>query len=313
MRSVKLWALLLIAPLCVQAQNKALRVERDATTRQVVIYEGSRPVLQYNDQTVFPPPGFTTPENSRKYAVPRSDYIHPLYGLDGQILTLDFSKDHPHHRGIYWAWPEVTWNGQTGDLHALQKVFARPTKPATWRITPDYAEVKGTSQWLWEDKTPIVRETVFIRVHSSGTHGQFIDFKLILEAIEKPVSLARRGKTKYGGLNIRLAPISNLKLQSHGKSQQPAWSDCSGIWKGSKQSAGLTVFESRKNPDYPGDYIEYPELPWFQPTFPRSGTTYLLKKGEPLTLCYRFWIRAGGPISEQQAASMWKQYQEKLP
>ena len=33
----------------------------------------------------------------------RANYIHPLYGLDGEVLTEDFPRDHPHHRGVFWA------------------------------------------------------------------------------------------------------------------------------------------------------------------------------------------------------------------
>ena len=34
----------------------------------------------------------------------RSHYVHPLYGLDGELLTEEFPSDHPHHCGIFWAW-----------------------------------------------------------------------------------------------------------------------------------------------------------------------------------------------------------------
>ncbi|UCF15923.1 MAG: PmoA family protein, partial [Phycisphaerales bacterium] len=37
----------------------------------------------------------------------RANYIHPLYGLDGQVLTEDFPRDHPHHRGVFWAWHQL--------------------------------------------------------------------------------------------------------------------------------------------------------------------------------------------------------------
>jgi hypothetical protein len=33
----------------------------------------------------------------------RCHYIHSLYGLDGEVLTEDFTADHPHHRGIFWG------------------------------------------------------------------------------------------------------------------------------------------------------------------------------------------------------------------
>ena len=43
----------------------------------------------------------------------RSNYFHPLYDLDGNVLTEDFPKDHIHHRGIFWAWHQVRINGTT--------------------------------------------------------------------------------------------------------------------------------------------------------------------------------------------------------
>jgi hypothetical protein len=54
----------------------------------------------------------------------RANYIHPLYGLDGEILTEDFPADHPHHRGVFWAWHQV-WLGdkKLGDSWAAQDFF----------------------------------------------------------------------------------------------------------------------------------------------------------------------------------------------
>ena len=37
----------------------------------------------------------------------RACYIHPLWGLNGEVLTDDFPKDHYHHHGVFWAWPHV--------------------------------------------------------------------------------------------------------------------------------------------------------------------------------------------------------------
>jgi hypothetical protein len=41
---------------------------------------------------------------NRIYARARSDHIHPLSEPGGAVLTKDWPVDHPHHRGIYWAW-----------------------------------------------------------------------------------------------------------------------------------------------------------------------------------------------------------------
>lgn len=101
----------------------ALTVRTETDPQRFTILDDGRPVLTYNFGTVPVPAGVTG-----QYAVARSDYIHPLYGPNGEVLTADYPKDHPHHRGIYRAWPEVTRRGETQDLHALQGVFARPVK-----------------------------------------------------------------------------------------------------------------------------------------------------------------------------------------
>jgi len=297
------------------ADKPLMRVEKDAKTGQLVIREGDRPVLQYNYQTVKPPKGYLekVKGGNRKYALPRSNYIHPLYGLEGQLLTLDWSADHPHHRGIYWAWPEVQYKGQMRDLHALQGVFARPTGKVTLRNGADFAEVTGENRWLWGDKTPIVHETATIRAWKSGKEGRFIDLTYTFTALEDGVTLARRGTKAYGGLNVRLSPIKDMKLLHHAdkpdaKGRQ-AWQAAVGTWKGAKKPSALVVFEKAANPHYPGDYIQYPYLPWFQPTFPRAKTRYPLTKAQPLTLRYRLWIKPGSAPTEEQFRTQWQAYQ----
>jgi hypothetical protein len=142
-----------------------LTVHRLGEDGPLEIVAGDQPVLRYNYQVVTEPAEIRGRINAdnRNYAVARSDYIHPLYGPHGEVLTLDWAPDHPHHRGIYWAWPEVDWQGRYGDLHALQKVFARPTGKIDLRQGPDFAQITAENQWCWEDGTPIVREEVTIR------------------------------------------------------------------------------------------------------------------------------------------------------
>ena len=92
-----------------------MQVKYNSQTGQYKILEGGKAVLQYNYANVNVPEGYKLEgknekaiDNKKKYVVARSDYIHPLYGLDGEELTLDWSGDHPHHRGIYWAGPSAS-------------------------------------------------------------------------------------------------------------------------------------------------------------------------------------------------------------
>jgi len=294
------------------AEGPVVQAVRDFHTGQVVVSESGRPVLQYNYLTVQPPVGFveSVEEGNRRYARARSDYIHPLYGPDGEILTQDWSKDHPHHRGIYWAWPEVDWRGQRGDLHALQTVVARPTANVKLQSGAECARIEGENLWLWEDETPIVREVTVIRVHKVRPEGRYIDLSFHFEALADDVAIARRGTDAYGGLNIRLSPIKEMQLLHYadpvGVEPRRAWSDSLGIRLGGTRSVGLGVFEKTTNPGYPGDYIEYPYLPWFQPTFPTQGTRYVLKKDQTLVLEYRLWIRQGDKPDDAVYSRQWQ-------
>jgi hypothetical protein len=70
---------------------------------------------------------------------------------------------------------------------------------------------------------------------------------------------------------------------------------------------GLTILQSRSNPDYPGDWIQYPNLFWVQPTFPASGTRYTITKDRPLELRYRLWV-SSGPLSPEAIQRLWAEY-----
>ena len=285
-----------------------MRVRRDPVGGQFELSEAGKPVLRYNYQS-NEPGGLlakVTPDNL-KYTRARSDYIHPLYGPGGEELTKDWSVDHPHHRGIYWAWPEVDYHGERGDLHALQRVFARPTGNCKVTDGPVCALIDAENVWRWEDREPIVRERALIRAWRGGPIGRFIDLEFQFTALEDAVALARRETDKYGGLNIRLAQVRDQEIVFHidpaGTASRRAWADLSGVFPGGHE-VGLTVFQAPSNPDYPGDWIKYPEINWFQPTFPAAGTRFVLKKDRPLVLKFRLFIHPG-KVDEAGLADNW--------
>ncbi len=278
---------------------------------QYIMQERSKTVLQYNYAKVEPGELLKrVSDDNRKYAVARSDYIHPLYGFSGEQLTRDWSVDHPHHRGIYWAWPEVDWRGQRADLHALQRVFARPTGRCEAVSGPVFAELSAENLWRWEDREPIVRERATIRVYAQSPLGRIVDLEFHFDALGDPVLLARRGTSHYGGLNLRFNAVSEQKITKHTESPdtnpRASWADLSGTVAGAKAASGVTVLQLASNPDFPGDWIDYPELNWVQPTFPASGTRYEIGPTKPLTLRFRLWVHEGGTPSEAQGDRQWR-------
>jgi hypothetical protein len=291
-----------------------MQATRDLASGQIDITDSGKPVLRYNYKTVEPGEMLdkVTPGN-RIYTRARSDYIHPLFGLDGEVLTRDWSIDHPHHRGIYWAWPEVDFGTNRGDLHALQKVFARPTGKVRLQSGPVFAEIEANNQWLWEDRGPIVREQAIIRAYRATSQGRLVDLAFRFVALKDGVTLARRGTEHYGGLNVRMAtPASqNISVHTDPSNAVPrrAWSDLSGVFGTTGTASGLSVFQYPRNPDYPGDWIQYPALSWCQPTFPAAGTRYALPRGKPLELHFRFLIHSGAKPGDDCSAKLWDAYQ----
>ncbi len=277
------------------------------------------PILSYHYQINEPGEVLdrVTADN-RKYARARSDYIHPLYGFHGQELTKDWPLDHPHHRGIYWAWPEVDYHGERGDLHALQRVFARPTGKCVAQSGPLFAQIDAENQWLWEDREPIVRERAIIRAWELLRRDvRIIDLEFHFTALKDDVAIARRETKLYGGLNIRLAAVQDQRIEFHSDppDAQPrmAWAGLYGIFPDGLQSSGLEVFQRQTNPDYPGDWVKYPELNWFQPTFPASGTRYVLKKDATLVLQFRLRVLSGGRAPVVSAEDECRAFQSTPP
>jgi len=294
-----------------------MEVLEDPASGQLLLMEDGKPVLAYNYSTVEPGEvvARTSPANL-KYARPRSNYIHPLIGPGGETLTLDWPVDHPHHRGIYWAWPEVEYGGELGDLHALQRVFARPTGRKRLSRHREWARIEAENFWEWDDRGPVVREVAIIHTTRSNPEGRFVDLEFYFTALKDGVSLARRGTNAYGGLNIRLTQVEEQQIDFHtgNRSEDPpgAWAELSGSFPGGETVAGISVFQHPSNPDYPGDWVQFPELNWFQPTFPASGTRYALAVGEPLVLRFRLWVHRGR-MSERAHSDVWKSFSRVPP
>jgi hypothetical protein len=297
----------------VQRRNGALRIT-----------VGGTPLLEYQAALVQPPADFVeqVAAGVRKYAVARGGYIHPLYGPHGETLTADWNHDHPHHRGVYWAWPEVQFGGETKDLHALQGIVRRPAGEAEVHTGCDWAEIRGHHQWFWNEETPLVDEWAVIRGQAAGGGGRYVDLTVELTALADGVTLARRGTKLYGGLNIRLAKAQGLALAHHADGPRHeaepafrdpgmAWQYASGTWPGADHACTWVVFECVHNPGYPGDYVEYPDLPWFQPAFPRAGQRFELSRQRPLTLRYRCWILPGAAPAEDLLRREWTSFNSR--
>lgn len=68
------------------------------------------------------------------------------------------------------------------------------------------------------------------------------------------------------------------------------------------------VLQHKMNPEYPGTWMEYPDLGWVQPTFPTQNTRYPLSINNPLILRYRLIIYDGDSPEKITAKNYWDAY-----
>lgn len=308
--------------------NEVMKATLDPNSGQLVIDQEGDQVMQYNYETVYEKDVVYGESEALEhhvrtetdtfvttsiYAVPRSDYIHPLYGLNGEMLTRDWPEGgHPHHRAIFWAWPEVEYGSERGDIYALQRVFARPTGNMVFTGGPVFAQIEAENVWMWDDSEPIVREHAVINIYRSSHTTRVIDLTIKLKALEDSITIATRSTDSYGGLNLRMQTpqAQEISYYSDPADSNPlrTWSDFNGIFEGNESASGLMVLQHKDNPEYPGNWVEYPNLAWVQPTFPSNGTRYPLSKDESLVLRYRLIVHDGGKPSEDISEKRWDAY-----
>ena len=161
--------------------------------------ENGKPVFVYNYGMMLAP-GF--PESMR-----RSCYLHPVYAPNGVALTDDFNRDHPHHRGISWMWPEVTVNGKKGDIWTVKEFQQRFVRWKGRKCDGEQAVLAVENGWFEGDRQ-FVKEDVEIRIHPAADNRRVMDFTLQFEAMQDPVTIAgtSEGKKGFGGFCFRFAP-----------------------------------------------------------------------------------------------------------
>ena len=265
------------------------------------IQEDGKPVLTYNFGTVTPPKGV-----KGNFLNPRSDYVHPVFGPSGEILTAVFDNWHNHHRGIYWAWAEVAYKGRLHDLHALKGVFARPVKILKKEASADKALISAENVWRWEEREDIVRERIDITAYALKDGLRRIDFDLTLSALKGGVTIARRRGKNYASFNMRMSRRRQQECYSHidppGAFPRRAWGEVRGIPEDGKETIGMMILQNPSNLLYPGSWTYFKALPWLEPGFPANNTAYKLVVGKPLHLSYRVIIRNGEGLKVSPSA-----------
>jgi len=264
--------------------------------RRIQLTENGRPVYVYNYGMILRE-GF--PEE-----MSRSTYLHPVYAPDGTLITDDFNKDHPHHRGISWMWPVVVVDGKTYDIWTVQGMKQRFVRWTARTGNPQSATLGVENGWYIGDGRKVVRENVEIVTRPVENGRRQFDFTLRLEATGEPVEIAGTpdGNKGFGGFCFRLAPrdggsaktvitTDHGVIEKDGVLERTAWAAVSGAFQGNPESARLE--DDPANPGYPRNgWLLRHGFGFMNPSWP-GLEHFTLKPGAPLTLRYHVILSSG--------------------
>lgn len=250
-------------------------------------------------------------EKSLDGSYARSNYIHPLYTLDGQILTEDFPEDHLHHRGIFWAWHQLYIDdNRLGDGWEIEDF--------SWDVQ-SVKELKGQgkakaietevfwipTQWTDDegDEKAVVKEITTIMVYPAEDHYRQIDISISIIALEKNMRLGGSENEKgYGGFSPRIRLVEDTRFYSSDGRVEPdtypveayGWMDISGSVGAGGAVAGLSILAHPKNPGFPNPWILRTARSMQNAVFPHPGAKPIpLSDTQATTLRYRLLVHQG--------------------
>jgi len=275
---------------------------------------GKREILRYNYALI------PSPIKGKPY-YRRSGYIHPVFNPAGQMVTDDFSPDHPHQHGIMYPWQNTRFEGRSlnfweqtpgmgaGIYHSRIKSIV--TGPVYGGL---FVELKHLERTGKEFKPVLTEDWDLIAYRFEK---EFI-FDLVSKqrcATKSPLKIL---KFHYGGLAIRghrewTKKYGNFltsagKTRRNGNHSRPRWVDINGPVKG--KTTGMTVFCHPQNFRFPQAVRLHPAMPYFC-FAPMVNGSWSIEPGKPYRTKYRFYVHMG-KLDVNRAESIWNDYAHPL-
>ena len=286
---------------------------------KLTVLEDGKPVLVYNYEPVKPPEGV-----DNRYE--RACYVHPLYGLDGDVLTQDFPGDHYHHRGVFWGWPKSKVGERPADVWTCVDIYQHHEQWTAKEAGADIAVIGVRNFWSYNDapEKQVVREEVTYRILPADDKGRAIDIEATFTNLTDEVvtfqgstsSISRTNKDQkgYGGFNYRpdanrqpftFTTIDGVCGKDALKYETP-WTDISSKIKEGGSVSGLAIFQHPKNPGYPHHGWIFRHYGFLGACWPHVEA-HKLAPGESFELRYRLYVHRGTAV-EAEVAKCFEEY-----
>ncbi|MGB2712834.1 MAG: DUF6807 family protein [Vicinamibacterales bacterium] len=276
-------------------QATAVRITKDP--QGYWFTEGDTKVLFYQAQRRALPDGQAA----------RSNYFHPLYDLDGHVLTEDFPKDHIHHRGIFWAWHQVRVNGTTVQDQWVNRDSFWTVRDA--EISSDARSATLALRVTWESpllpdaqgqRRPFVEERSITRVYQAEGAIRKIDFHQRLTALVDGVEIGGSDDAKgYGGFSYRIVMPPDIRFTGaqgvvtpieNAVSPSP-WMDVSATY-GASGKSGLAVLTHPSTTGFPQPWILRARGSMQNAVYPGRQPS-AIPRDRPVILRYRIVLHRG--------------------
>ncbi len=237
----------------------------------------------------------------------RSNYFHPLYDLDGNVLTEDFPADHLHHRGIFWAWHQVRIDGRSVQDQWVNRDSLWTVQDA--RTSSDEGSALLALRVVWESplftdaggqRRPFVEERSVTRVHAAEGAIRRIDFHQRLTALVDGVEIGGSEDAKgYGGFSYRIVMPSDIRFVGAQGVVRPTenavasspWMDVSGTY-GTSGKSGVSVLTHPTSTGFPPPWILRARGSMQNAVYP-GRQLVSIPRDRPLVLRYRLVLHRG--------------------
>jgi hypothetical protein len=292
------------------AQPFEFRREMDALT----LYYAEQPCFAYQTGTL-----------AYDDAFPRSNYLHPVYGLGGALLTQDFPEDHRHHRGIFWTWHQLyAGEVRVGDPWLCEGIRWE-VKVLETQARRKRASLEAVVYWMAGPDAPkgipdtLAREKVRISIRQKGKAVRLLDFDIELTAIAPDIRIGGSEDEKgYGGFSVRLNTTNPLTFSNAQGTVTPqtttveagGWVRASGTFNAllPEQTSVVIMCEPEQLPQFQG-WILRRQNSMQNPAFP-GATAIELSQEVPLRFRNRILLHRG-PMKDQKTDRLYRQFLRK--
>jgi hypothetical protein len=244
-------------------------------------------------------------------------YLHPLRSASGKVVTRQFpmadvvgeSKDHPHHRGLWFSHGAVNgfdfWGNEASQQDG-KKGSIRLSRIVAVKSGAKAGEVEAVFAWLDPQGKEVLKEDRRMVFYGDGKN-RTIDFDIRLTA----TVTATFGDTKEGMFAIRLAdglrePEGVMSSATGARTEKECWGkradwmDYAGRVDG--EALGVAIFDHPGNPAHPTywharGYGLFAANPFGAHDFTSGAAAsgaMTMEAGKSLRFRYRVTIHAGG-------------------